>query len=89
MHEIFVCGGFQSNPTTMGWRYVEHLYETKRLPFNIRMDHGTETGKLAAIQKGDMEDSTDSVVYGPSTSNKIERCWRNLNGICMKEWKFF
>ena len=36
------------------------------------MDHGTETGKLAAIhaflrgKKGDMEDSTDSVVYGPS-----------------------
>ncbi len=69
-------------------RYVEHLFETKRLPYNIRMDRGTEqrteTGKLAAIHAflrgkiGDMEDSTDSVVYGPSTSNKIKRWWRDL-----------
>ena len=49
------------------------------------MDHGTETGKLAAIQaflhgkRGDMEDATDSVVYGPSTSNRIECWWRDLH----------
>ena len=74
-----------SNPLTIGLRYIEHLYETRKLPFSIRMDHGTETGKLAAIHAflrgkiGDMEDATDSVVYGPSTSNKIERWWRDLH----------
>lgn len=26
----------------------------------------------------DLEDPTDSVIYGPSTENKIERWWREL-----------
>lgn len=29
-------------------------------------------------QHGDLEDATKSVVYGPSTQNKIERWWREL-----------
>ena len=74
-----------SNPHTIGLRYIEHLHETRKLPFSIRMDHGTETGKLAAIHAflrgkiGDMEDAAECVVYGPSTSNKIERWWRDLH----------
>ena len=45
--------------------------QTKRLTFNIRMDCGTETGKLAAIHaflcdnRDDVDDSTDLVIYGP------------------------
>ena len=27
---------------------------------------------------GDLDDATDSVLYGPSTQNKIERWWRDL-----------
>ena len=27
---------------------------------------------------GDLEDPTDSVIYGPSTENKIERWWKEL-----------
>lgn len=27
---------------------------------------------------GDLEDATESVLYGPSTQNKIERWWREL-----------
>jgi hypothetical protein len=29
-------------------------------------------------EHGDLEDATDSVMYGPSTQNKIERWWREL-----------
>ena len=28
---------------------------------------------------GIMDDATDSIIYGPSTSNKIERWWRDLH----------
>lgn len=54
------------------------------LPDRIRVDRGTETGIMATIhsylraQCGDMEDSTDCVLYGPSTQNKIERWWKDL-----------
>ena len=30
-------------------------------------------------QHGIMDDPTDSIIYGPSTSNKIERWWRELH----------
>ena len=61
---------WDSNPPTIGLRYIQHLFETKRLTFNIRMDCGTETGKLAAIHaflcdnRDDVDDSTDLVIYG-------------------------
>ena len=51
---------------------------------NIRLDKGTETGKLTTIQcflraiindNGDDDheefDPSDSVIYGPSTSNQV------------------
>ncbi|KAK2548409.1 hypothetical protein P5673_031373 [Acropora cervicornis] len=59
--------------------YLKCLFDTEMLPVNLRMDRGTETGKLATIhvyllnQYGLMDDPTDSIIYGPSTSNKIER----------------
>ena len=54
------------------------------LPSRIRMDHGTETGVMITIhcylrsQYGDLDDPTESIIYGPSTENKIERFWREL-----------
>ena len=48
------------------------------------MDKGSETGILATMHSylrskhKDLEDPTDSVLYGPSTENKIERWWREL-----------
>lgn len=54
------------------------------LPSRIRVDRGTETGVMATIhcylraQHGDLEDATESVLYGPSTENKIARWWREL-----------
>ena len=75
---------WDSNPPTIGLRYIQHLFETKRLTFNIRMNCGTETGKLAAIHaflcdnRDDVDDSTDLVIYAPAITNKIER-WRDLH----------
>ena len=46
---------------------------------------GTEMRKMATMhahvlnQHKVMDDPTDSIVYGPSTSNKIERWWRDLH----------
>lgn len=54
------------------------------MPSRIRVDKGTETIVLATMhaylrnQQGDLEDASDSVMYGPSTQNKIERWWREL-----------
>jgi len=49
------------------------------LPDRIRIDRGTETGVMATIhiylrsKQGDLEDGTESVPYGTSTQNKMER----------------
>jgi hypothetical protein len=54
------------------------------LPRTLRLDKGTETGLMATMhcflrdQQGDLEDANSSIVYGPSTQNKIERWWREL-----------
>ena len=54
------------------------------LPQRIRVDKGTETGIMATIHSflrsktGDLEEPTESVLYGPSTQNKIERWWWEL-----------
>ena len=74
-----------SDPKVIGRLYFDLLYKTKTLPVFIRMDKGTETGKMAAIHSYIMskqdffENPVDSVVYGPSTTNKIERWWRDLH----------
>ena len=55
------------------------LVETKVVSINLRIDMGTETGKMAAThayllnQLKVMDDPTDAIIYDPSTSNKIER----------------
>eukprot|EP00794_Sanderia_malayensis_P007664 gene7664-8500_t len=74
-----------SNPVIIGQQYLNHLHHSKKLPNFIRLDRGTETGKLATIhaflrvQQGDTDDGTKFVIYGPSTSNKIERWWKDLH----------
>ena len=54
------------------------------LPHRIRVDKGTETGVMATMHSylrdkaGDVEDATETVLYGPSTQNKIKRWWQEL-----------
>lgn len=51
---------------------------------NIRIDRGTETDIMSTMhcflraKHGDLEDATESVLYDPSTQNKIARWWREL-----------
>lgn len=72
--------------------YLRYLFETEMLPRNLRVDRGTETGKMASIhvyllnKHEVMNDPTDAIIYGPSTSNEIERWWRELHE-CLE--KFF
>ncbi|PFX34097.1 hypothetical protein AWC38_SpisGene926 [Stylophora pistillata] len=60
-------------------------HESEMLLRNLRVDRGTESGKMATIQvyllnKHEvMNDPTDAIIYGPSTSNKIERWWCELH----------
>ena len=67
-----------SRPEFIGnkW-YLEYLFESRKLPDFMRMNCGTETGIMATMQSylrrnhGDLEDPTDSIMYGPSTSNQV------------------
>ena len=82
-----------SNPLTIGKKYLEFLYEDGILPNYLRIDKGTETGKMATIHAyltdklGVMEDATYSVFFSPSTSNKIERWWKELHERLEKYFK--
>ena len=54
------------------------------LPDNIRIDRDTETDIMSTMhcfhfaKHDDLEGATESILYGPSTQNKIERWWREL-----------
>ena len=67
------------DPRVLAHFYLKHLVDTKTLSHFLRLDRGTETGLMATMHsylhqnQGYHEDPTDSVKYGPSTSNKIER----------------
>lgn len=73
-----------SSPQLVGRWYFDHLYETKKISSIIRLDRGTETGVLASMHAflrrshGDMAPG-DTVQYGTSTTNRIERWWRELH----------
>lgn len=64
---------------------MEYYFYLLVLPRTLRIDRGTETDVMAAIhcfmrsKQGDLDNPTDSVLYGPSTQNKIERWWRELH----------
>ncbi|KAK3712321.1 hypothetical protein QZH41_017256 [Actinostola sp. cb2023] len=62
---------------------------------HLRLDKGTETGHMATIHaflrqyESEEDDDTaeETVHYGPSTSNKIERWWRELHHRLEKYFK--
>lgn len=74
-----------SDPMIVGKKYLEYLTEHRIIPRFLRLDKGTETGKMSTlhaflVDKAEiMDDAVDSIIYGPSTSNKIERWWRDLH----------
>ena len=75
-----------SDPLLVGSFYMQYLVEAKEMSRYLRLDKGTETGIMATIhtyliskQDNLMDDPTSSVQFGPSTSNKIERWWKDLH----------
>ena len=82
-----------SNPVLIGKFYMLYLLDTHILPCYLRLDKGTETGVMATMQAymmdkcGNMSEPLDSIVYGPSTSNKIERWWKDLHERMEKYFK--
>eukprot|EP00794_Sanderia_malayensis_P019351 gene19351-21271_t len=74
-----------SDPLVIGKLYFDLLHATQMLPRFLRMDKGTETGTMATMHsylmsKEDIfDDPTDAIAYGPSTTNKIERWWKDLH----------
>ena len=82
---LYVC---QSNsyPHVIARRYFDFLYDSRVLPKFLRIDKGSETGKMATLHAyltsklGIMEDPTDSVTYGPFNTNKTEKRWPELHG---------
>lgn len=72
------CWTSNSDPRLPARWYIEHLLEEKTIASNIRLDKGTETGKLATIHaylrglnENSLNDPTSTVYYGPSTSNQV------------------
>ena len=74
-------------PLVVGKKYVQYLFETELLSRNRPQGlyRGTETVKTTTIHACPlnehelMNDHTDAIIYDPSTSNKIERWWRQLD----------
>ena len=67
-------------------RHFDFLYDSRVRRKFLRIDKGSETGKMATLHAyltsklGVMEDPTDSVIYGLSNTNKTERWWHELQG---------
>ena len=77
----------------IGKKYLDFLNDYNYMPRFLRIDRGTETGIMAAIHSylidivGDFNESSDSVIYGKSPTNKIERWWRDLHERLEKYFK--
>ncbi|XP_020917211.1 uncharacterized protein LOC110254544 [Exaiptasia diaphana] len=82
-----------SNPKVVGRWYLEYLYECRLIASFLRMDKGTETGIMATMHAflrnhhEDLDDASESVIYGPSTSIQIERWWKELHERLEKYFK--
>ena len=66
-----------SEPQQIGDWYLAYLYKTRVLPWYLRIDKGTETGTMATMhaylhQLLGTTDPSDTVIYGPSTSNQVK-----------------
>jgi len=76
-----------SHPKYPGLWYLQYIKRTNMMARKIRIDKGTETVEMTAIHAFLLQktlnltddEATESVIFGPSTSNKIERWWRDLH----------
>ena len=75
---LFLCFS-NSEPEIIGKNFLKYMSKSKLLPYFLRVDRDTETGKMCSIHAFlsgrvfSFDDSLDSLTDGPSTNNKIER----------------
>ena len=74
-----------SKPELIGRWFLEYLYKSRKALSYIRMDKGAETGVMATMQSylrqydDDLNDPTDAIIYGPSTSNQVRKQNTRIN----------
>ncbi len=72
---------------------MDLLLDTGRIPMYLTLDKGSEIGTMGTMHTylidkfGDFNNPVDSVSIGPSTSNKIERWWKELHERMEKYFK--
>ena len=66
-----------NDPNLIGRFYLDHLFKTRKIASYLRLDKGTETGVIATMHcylrqhHGDIDDPTETIMFGPSTSNQV------------------
>ena len=76
-----------SDPELPAKWYLQYLKETRRVASMMRLDKGTETGIMATMHAflrrnhGHM-DPTNTVLFGPSTSNQVSTKTERSNDCC-------
>lgn len=65
-----------SNPNQIARFYLEYLIKNQMMSTYLRMDRGTETGTMATLhaylrQSHEDMDPSETIIYGPSTSNQV------------------
>ncbi|XP_078490351.1 uncharacterized protein LOC104266093 isoform X2 [Ciona intestinalis] len=83
-----------ADPKLIGKWYFDHIYISRKIASMIRVGRGSETGIMATMQAyitNNIEASSispmESVIYRKSTSNQIERWWRELHERLEKYFK--
>ncbi|XP_074656822.1 uncharacterized protein LOC141910031 isoform X2 [Tubulanus polymorphus] len=82
-------GNTNNDPEVVAWYFLDFVQDIEAVPRCIRMDAGTENGRIAAIQKAFRAEYDDEtcVLVGRSTSNqRIERWWRSLRNEVVQFW---
>ena len=81
------------NPKRIVRWYFDYLFEKIIVTARLRTDKSSETGDMATMHAilrnghGDLEDPFESVIFGKSTANQIERWWRELHDRFEKYFK--
>jgi len=82
-------GKSNNDPKVIGGYFLDWVKKEKRLPKTIRLDAGTETGLLQAIQMGlrDPNGTMPAILIGKSVHNeRIERYWGSLRIVLINEF---
>ena len=73
------------DPKRVARWYFDDLFEKRIVLARLRIDKGSETGVTATMHTilrsghGNLEDPSESVIFGKSAANQIERWGRELH----------